>query len=51
VEKSKYIAEPPQNANDDNGVQDRLDGTGHGDKLINQPENHPYDNQCEQYLN
>jgi hypothetical protein len=34
VEHSKNIAEPPQNTNDDNGVQDRLDGTGHGDELI-----------------
>ena len=37
VEQSKYVAEPPQHANDDDCVQNRLDGTRHGDELINQP--------------
>jgi hypothetical protein len=50
VEKSKNVAEPPQNANDDDRVQNRLDGTRHWDELINQPQNNPDDNQCEQYL-
>lgn len=44
MEKSKYVAEPPQNAYDDDRVQDGLDGIGHGDKPINQRKNDPDDN-------
>ena len=38
-------------ATTDKKTKDRLDGTGHWDELIDQPENDPDDNQCEQYLN
>jgi hypothetical protein len=30
VEYPKHIAQPPQNAENDNCIQDRLDGPGHG---------------------
>lgn len=50
VEYSKDVAEPPQNANHNDSIQDRLDGICHWDELIDQPEDNPDDNQREQYL-
>jgi hypothetical protein len=38
VKQSKYVEEPKHHANDDDGVQDRLDTTCHGDKTIHEPQ-------------
>ena len=50
VEQSKCAEEPHRHANDDDCIQDRLDGTRHGDDPINQPQDDPDDDQGEQYL-
>lgn len=47
VEYSEDVAEPPQDADHNNCVQNRFDRICHGDELINQPEHYPDDNQCE----
>jgi hypothetical protein len=51
VEYSENVTKPPQNADDDDRVQNRFDGIRHGDELINQPQYNPDDDQREQYLN
>jgi hypothetical protein len=51
MEYAEDVAQPPQYADDHDGVQDRFDGICHGDELINQPQNYPDDDQSEQYLN
>jgi hypothetical protein len=38
VEQSKYVEEPQHDANDDDGIQDRLDTACHGDETIHQPQ-------------
>jgi hypothetical protein len=45
VEQSKYIEEPQDHANHDDGVQDGLNAASHGDKTIHQPEQDAHDNQ------
>jgi hypothetical protein len=50
VEQSKYIAEPPQDTNDNDYIQNRLDGTGHWDEAVDQPQDYADDDQSEQYL-
>jgi hypothetical protein len=50
VEQSKCVEQPHHYANDDHCIQDRLDGTRHGDELINQPKDDPDDDQGEQYF-
>jgi hypothetical protein len=45
VEQSKYIQEPQHHSDDYNGVQDRLDTSGHGDETIHQPQEDTYDDQ------
>jgi hypothetical protein len=50
VEQSKYVAEPPQNADNNDRIQDRLDGIRHGDELVDHPQDHSNDDQSEQYL-
>jgi hypothetical protein len=51
VEQSKYVAEPPQHTNDDDYIQNRLDGTCHWDEAVDQPQDYANDDQGEQYLN
>src|ERR1700741_2609795 len=51
VQQSKSVEEPYHHANDNHSIQDRLDGTCHWNEPINQPEDHPDDDQGEQYLN
>ena len=50
VEKPKYIAEPPQDRDDNNGIQNRLNGACHRDELVNQPQNYAHNDQSEHYL-
>ena len=45
VEQSKYIQEPQHHSDDYNGVQDRLDTSGHGDETIHQPQEDTHDDQ------
>jgi hypothetical protein len=45
VEQSKYVKEPQHDANDDDGVQDRLDAACHGDETIHQPQEDSHDDQ------
>jgi hypothetical protein len=47
VEQPEDITEPPQHANDHDGIQNRLDGTGHRNELVDHPQNYSDDNQCE----
>jgi hypothetical protein len=47
VEQSKYIAEPPQHANHNDYVQNRLDGTCHWDEAVDQPQDYANDDQSE----
>ena len=47
MKKSEYIQKPQNQANDDDGVQDRLDASCHGDEAIHQPQqNANYDQDC-----
>ena len=50
VEQSKCVQEPDHHTDDDYRVQDRLDGTRHGDETIDQPEHDTYDDQREYHL-
>jgi hypothetical protein len=50
MEQSKHIAEPPQHSNDDDRVQNRLDGIRHWDELVDHPQDYSDDDQSEQYL-
>jgi hypothetical protein len=44
MNQSKYIQEPKHDYDDDDGVQDRLDASRHGDEAIHQPQqNADYD--------
>jgi hypothetical protein len=45
VKQSKYIQEPQHHSDDYNGVQDRLDTSGHGDETIHQPQEDTHDDQ------
>jgi len=45
VEESEYIQKPQHDANDHDGVQDRLDAACHGDEAIHQPQEDPNDDQ------
>jgi hypothetical protein len=47
MKKPKHIQEPHNHNDDDYGVQDRLDASGHRDKAIHQPQqNAHYDQDC-----
>jgi hypothetical protein len=47
MNQSKYIQEPEHHYDDDDGVQDRLDASCHGDEAIHQPQqNANYDQDC-----
>jgi hypothetical protein len=47
MKKSEYIQKPQNHANDDDGVQDRLDASCHGNETIHQPQKDAYDDQGE----
>ncbi len=51
MEQSKYVEEPDNDANDHDGVQDRLDASCHGDETIHQPQEDAHDDQCYENLN
>jgi hypothetical protein len=51
MEKSKDIQEPQNHDNDHDGIQDRLDGSCHGYKVIHQPEENAHYDQYHAYLN
>jgi hypothetical protein len=51
TENAKNVQEPQDNANDHDGVQDRLNGTRHWYESINKPENNTNDDQDHHYLN
>jgi len=51
MKKSEYIQKPQNQANDDDGVQDRLDASCHRDETIHQPQENTNDDQGEQNLN
>jgi hypothetical protein len=47
MKQSEYIQEPQDHNDDDHGVQDRLDASGHRDKAIHQPQQDAhYDQDC-----
>ena len=50
IEKSKNIQEPQNYDNDRDSIQDRLDGSGHGDITVNQPEENPNHDQGQEYV-
>jgi hypothetical protein len=45
MKESKYIQEPQHYANDNDGVQDRLDASCHGNETIHQPQEDTNDDQ------
>jgi hypothetical protein len=51
TENSKDAEEPQDNCNDNDGIQDRLNGTRHRDKSVDEPENNTYHDQDYYYLN
>jgi hypothetical protein len=51
VEQSKYVKEPEHYANNDDGVQDRLDAACHGDKAIHKPQEDAHNDQGYKNLN
>jgi hypothetical protein len=51
MKKSEYIQKPQNQANDDDGVQDRLDASCHGNETIHQPQEDTNDDQGDQNLN
>ena len=50
MKKSEYIQKPQNHADDDDGVQDRLDASCHRDETIHQPQEDANDDQGEQNL-
>jgi hypothetical protein len=51
MEDPKNIQEPQNYENDRDGIQDRLDGSGHRDETVNQPEENSNDDQDQEYVN
>src|SRR5579859_2864332 len=51
MHNSKNIQEPQDHKNDHHGIQDRLDGTGHRDKAVDEPEKNTHYNQSDQNIN
>jgi hypothetical protein len=51
VKQSENIQQPQNHGNDNDAVQDGLDGALHGDEAIHQPQKHTYHNQNFQKLN
>jgi hypothetical protein len=51
TENSKDAEEPQDNCNDNDGIQDRFNGTRHRDKSVDEPENNTYHDQDYYYLN
>lgn len=51
VHESKDIEQPQNHADDDDGIQDRLDGTGHRYEVIDEPEENTDRNQDHDELN
>jgi len=49
--QSKYFQEPHHHENDHDSIQDRLDGSCHGDETINQPEQNTHYDQNHEYVN
>jgi hypothetical protein len=45
VKEPERVQEPQHDAYDDNGIQDRLDGSLHRNETIHQPEQYAHDNQ------
>jgi hypothetical protein len=51
TDKSENAQEPQDNANDYDSIQDRLNGAGHGDESINEPEDNANHDQGSHYVN
>jgi hypothetical protein len=50
AENSKYLEEPQNHSNDNQGIQNRFNGSRHGNEAIDEPEKHTNHDQDHEHV-